>query len=73
MTDLNHDHPSQALATFAAGLRFDDIPAAVLRRTEDLFLDWIGSVLAGKRARPVEAIAALGLDRWDSEQRAAER
>ena len=59
MTDLTHDHPSQALATFAAGLRFEDIPAPVLRRTEDLFLDWFGSVLAGKGARPVEAIAAF--------------
>ncbi|RZI76756.1 MAG: MmgE/PrpD family protein [Pseudomonas sp.] len=59
MTDLTHNHPSQALATFAAGLRFEDIPAPVLRRTEDLFLDWFGSVLAGKGARPVEAIAAF--------------
>ena len=38
-----HDHPSQALAAFAAGLRFEDIPAPVQRRTEDLFLDWLGS------------------------------
>jgi len=54
-----HDHPSKALAEFAAGLRFDTIPAAVLHRTEDLFLDWLGSVLAGKGARPVHAIAAF--------------
>jgi 2-methylcitrate dehydratase PrpD len=54
-----HDHPSQALAAFAAGLRFEDIPAPVLRRTEDLFLDWFASVLAGKGARPVETIAAF--------------
>jgi len=36
----------------------------VLRRAEDLFLDWFGSALAGKGARPVEAIerfaAAMG-------------
>jgi 2-methylcitrate dehydratase PrpD len=51
------DHPSHTLAAFAAGLRFEDIPAPVLRRTEDLFLDWLGSVLAGKGARPVESIA----------------
>ena len=49
-------NPSQTLATFAAELQFDDIPDAVLRRTEDLFLDWFGSALAGKGARPVEAI-----------------
>ena len=49
--------PTQALADFAAGLRFEAIPAAVVRRTEDLFLDWFASALAGKAARPVETIA----------------
>ncbi|MEP7102442.1 MAG: MmgE/PrpD family protein, partial [Burkholderiales bacterium] len=29
----------------------------VIRRTEDLFLDWFASALAGKGARPVESIA----------------
>ena len=52
-----NDHPSQALARFAATLRFDAIPAAVVRRAEDLFLDWFASALAGKGARPVETIA----------------
>ena len=47
----------QALAEFAATLRFEAIPAAVVRRTEDLLLDWAGSALAGKGARPVETIA----------------
>ncbi len=51
------DHPSKTLADFAAGLRFEDIPQPVLRRAEDLFLDWFGSALAGRGARPVEAIA----------------
>lgn len=54
-----NEHPSKTLAEFAAGLRYEDIPTPVLRRTEDLFLDWLGSVLAGKGARPVEAIAAF--------------
>ena len=45
------------LATFAAGLAFDDIPAPVVRKTEDLLVDWFGSALAGKGARPVESIA----------------
>ena len=49
--------PGKALATFAANLRFEDIPAPVLRRAEDLMLDWFGSALAGKGARPVETIA----------------
>jgi 2-methylcitrate dehydratase PrpD len=56
---VNNDHPSQELATFAARLRFDDIPATVIRRAEDLFLDWFGSALAGKTGRPVQAIAAF--------------
>ena len=52
-----NDHPSQTLARFAATLRFDDIPSVVVRRAEDLFLDWFASALAGKDARPVETIA----------------
>jgi 2-methylcitrate dehydratase PrpD len=51
------DHPSATLARFAASLRFSDIPAPVVRRAEDLFLDWIGSAHAGKGARAVETIA----------------
>jgi 2-methylcitrate dehydratase PrpD len=54
---MNESDPTQALADFAAGLRFDAIPASVIRRTEDLFLDWFASALAGKGARPVESIA----------------
>jgi 2-methylcitrate dehydratase PrpD len=50
------NHPSKTLAAFAANLRFEDIPASVVRRAEDLFLDWFGSTLAGKGARPVETI-----------------
>ena len=53
-----HDTPGARLAAFAAGLQFDSIPAPVLRRTEDLFLDWTGSTLAGKSARAVQAIEA---------------
>ena len=49
--------PGRALAQFAATLQFADIPAPVLRRAEDLFLDWFASALAGKGARPVESIA----------------
>ena len=53
---MAHQDPSAALAQFAAALRFSDIPAPVLRRAEDLFLDWFASALAGKGARPVESI-----------------
>jgi 2-methylcitrate dehydratase PrpD len=56
---MNNDHPSQQLATFAAKLRFEDIPPPVLRRAEDLFLDWFGSALAGKTGRPVQVIESF--------------
>ncbi|OZI49801.1 MmgE/PrpD family protein [Bordetella genomosp. 4] len=49
-------HPSAALAEFAANLRFEDIPAPVLRRAEDLFLDCLASILAGANTRPIQAI-----------------
>jgi 2-methylcitrate dehydratase PrpD len=52
-------HPTQTLADFAATLTFDAIPAPVLRRIEDLLLDWFGSTLAGKGARAVEIMAAF--------------
>lgn len=51
------DHPSARLAEFTAGLRYEDIPPAVLRRAEDLFLDSLASILAGAGAPPVQAIA----------------
>lgn len=49
----------QQLAAFAAQLSFDDIPAPVVRRAEDLMLDWLASVAAGLRARPVLAVERL--------------
>ena len=52
-------HPSATLARFASGLGFERIPGPVLRRAEDLLLDWFGSALAGKGARPVETIARV--------------
>lgn len=52
---------STQLATFAANLRFDQIPDDVIRKTEDLYLDWLGSVLAGKDSRPVEIITRFSM------------
>lgn len=49
-------NPSAQLAGFAAGLHFDQIPEAVVRKTEDLLVDWLASAVAGKGARPVESI-----------------
>ena len=54
-----HVTPSAQLAHFAAGLQYEDIPAPVMHRAEDLFLDWFGSALAGKIGRPVQAIEAF--------------
>jgi 2-methylcitrate dehydratase PrpD len=48
--------PTALLAEFAANLEFDDIPGPTIRRTEELFLDWFGSALAGKGGAPVEAM-----------------
>jgi len=49
--------PGEQLAAFAAALRAEAIPGAVLERAEDLMIDWLGSALAGKGARPVETLA----------------
>lgn len=48
--DLN---PSQTLSAFLCSIRYESLPDAVVTRTEELFLDWLASALAGKGARPV--------------------
>ena len=45
------DTRTAQLAAFAAGLRFEDIPAGVIARCEDLMADWLGSAFAGRQAR----------------------
>jgi len=57
----DHTDSGAALARFAATLAWSDIPPPVVRRAEDLFLDWFASALAGKGARPVESIARFML------------
>ena len=44
------------LASFLAQARFEDLPEEVTERTKELFIDWVGSALAGKGARPVQAL-----------------
>jgi 2-methylcitrate dehydratase PrpD len=44
---------TRALASFLAGVRFDDLPPAVVERTKELFLDWVAAALGGRGARPV--------------------
>lgn len=53
-------HPSAQLAKFAATLSPEHIPGAVMRRTEDLMLDTLASILAGSTAHPVQTIAGFG-------------
>jgi 2-methylcitrate dehydratase PrpD len=48
--------PTRQLAVFAAGLRFTDIPETVVRRSEDLLVDWLGSAVAGHSSSAVKAI-----------------
>src|SRR5262245_48078045 len=43
---------SRELSEFLASVQFRDIPDQVVARTEELFLDWLASALAGKGARP---------------------
>jgi 2-methylcitrate dehydratase PrpD len=53
------DTRTAALAAFAANLKSGAIPAPVVRKAEDLLVDWFGSAIAGHGARPVEAIAGF--------------
>ncbi len=45
--------PTRELADFLAALNYEDIPEAVVARCEELFLDWLGSALAGKDYAPI--------------------
>ena len=53
---MSNAQVSRELASFAANLKVDDIPSDVMSRAEDLLVDWFGSAIAGKGARPVEII-----------------
>ena len=52
---------TELLAHFAANLKASDIPDHVFRKTEDLFVDWFGSAMAGKGARAVETLTNFSL------------
>ncbi len=47
---------SRTLTDFIHALRFDDLDAEVIDKTKALFLDWLGSALAGADAAPVRAL-----------------
>jgi len=44
------------LARFLSGLRYEDLPRETVERTKELFLDWVGSALAGRDAPPVRVL-----------------
>jgi 2-methylcitrate dehydratase PrpD len=47
---------TRELASFLARVGYEDLPDEAVERTKELFLDWIGSALAGKNARPVRIL-----------------
>jgi 2-methylcitrate dehydratase PrpD len=51
--------PSRTLASFVAGLEPEAIPDNVMDRILDLFVDWVGTALAGASARAIRSIAAF--------------
>lgn len=63
-------HPGAALAEFAAGLRFEDLPPAVVARTEEVFLDWAASALAAKGLHPIPQFEAFARAMGPAEGRA---
>lgn len=50
---MSNKTPSASLASFASQLKFDDIPADVIDRITDLYVDWAGSALSGKGHRAI--------------------
>jgi 2-methylcitrate dehydratase PrpD len=51
--------PTQALAQFAAGLAYDDIPAPVREQCKNLLLDALACALAGHQGEETGQVAAL--------------
>jgi 2-methylcitrate dehydratase PrpD len=47
---------TRTLCEFLSAIRYDDLPREVVLRTEDLFLDWFASTLAGRDARPTRVM-----------------
>jgi 2-methylcitrate dehydratase PrpD len=62
--------PTQQLCSFLSSIRYEDLPEPVVARTEELFLDWFASALAGKGARPVETLHAFATAMGPGEGRA---
>src|SRR5689334_21778608 len=50
LTRTQTAQPTRELCEFLAKIRYEDLPEPVVTRTEELFLDWLASALAGKKA-----------------------
>ena len=57
-----HASATRTLCEFLSAVRYEDIPRDVVLRTEDLFLDWMASALAGKDARPTRVMEQFGAE-----------
>ena len=60
MSAMPHN-ATATLAAFVANLKTADIPAHVLRKAEDLWVDWFGSAIAGHGSRPVDTLTTFAL------------
>lgn len=50
---------TQALCKFIADLKYEDIPADVVESIKCLFVDWLGSTLAGAGEKPTEFFSSF--------------
>ncbi len=50
---------TRELASYVSSLGYEDIPEEAVERTEELFLDWMASALAGRGARPVRIMESF--------------
>jgi len=50
---------SRQLAEFVAGLKLADIPQVAIHAAKSLFIDWLGSALAGRQSRAVTILESF--------------
>lgn len=53
---------TRTLCEFLSSIHFESLPQGVVARTEELFLDWFASALAGRSARAVKLMERFALD-----------
>lgn len=52
-------YPTRELCEFLAAFTWSDVPGEAIEKTKELFVDWLGSALAGTGSRPVRAFQAF--------------